>query len=82
MTSPTHGTLSGVAPDLTYTPAADFHGADLKGTQFVDCDLARSDFTRAKLAGTDVSFAVSRFGGRHRPNPVTRTVSVSSTPPA
>ncbi|HEY7510113.1 MAG TPA: Ig-like domain-containing protein, partial [Vicinamibacteria bacterium] len=25
---PQHGTLSGSAPDLTYTPAADFHGAD------------------------------------------------------
>ena len=26
--APAHGTLSGVAPHLTYTPAADFHGAD------------------------------------------------------
>ena len=25
---PAHGTLSGTAPDLVYTPAADFHGAD------------------------------------------------------
>jgi len=28
VTGPTHGTLSGTAPDLTYTPAADFNGAD------------------------------------------------------
>jgi PKD repeat protein len=26
--SPVHGTLSGVAPALTYTPAADYHGPD------------------------------------------------------
>ena len=28
VTEPTHGTLSGTAPALTYTPAADFHGTD------------------------------------------------------
>jgi hypothetical protein len=28
VTSPTHGTLSGVAPNLTYTPAADYNGND------------------------------------------------------
>jgi hypothetical protein len=28
VTSPTHGTLSGLAPNLTYTPAANFNGAD------------------------------------------------------
>ena len=28
LTSPTHGTLSGTAPNLTYTPAAHFHGSD------------------------------------------------------
>lgn len=27
-TDPEHGTLSGTAPDLTYTPVTDFHGAD------------------------------------------------------
>jgi len=26
--APSHGTLSGTAPNLTYTPASDFHGAD------------------------------------------------------
>ena len=26
--NPSHGTLSGTAPNLTYTPAADYHGAD------------------------------------------------------
>jgi C1A family cysteine protease len=26
--APAHGTLSGTAPNLTYTPAADYHGAD------------------------------------------------------
>ncbi|WP_324725975.1 Ig-like domain-containing protein [Actomonas aquatica] len=26
--APTHGTLSGTAPDLTYTPAANYHGGD------------------------------------------------------
>jgi len=28
VTQPAHGTLSGTAPDLTYTPDADFHGTD------------------------------------------------------
>ncbi|MCK7592298.1 Ig-like domain-containing protein [Pseudomarimonas salicorniae] len=28
VTQPTHGVLSGAGPDLTYTPAPDFHGAD------------------------------------------------------
>ena len=28
VTAPAHGTLSGVAPNLTYTPAANFNGAD------------------------------------------------------
>lgn len=28
VTPPAHGTLSGAAPDLTYTPAPNFHGAD------------------------------------------------------
>ncbi|MBK8039286.1 MAG: tandem-95 repeat protein [Verrucomicrobiaceae bacterium] len=27
-TAPQHGTLSGTAPNVTYTPAADFHGSD------------------------------------------------------
>jgi serine protease len=27
-TSPSHGTLTGTAPNLTYTPAANYHGAD------------------------------------------------------
>ena len=28
VTSPTHGALSGTAPNLTYTPAADYNGPD------------------------------------------------------
>lgn len=28
VTAPAHGTLSGTGPDLTYTPAADYHGPD------------------------------------------------------
>ena len=28
VTPPTHGTLSGTAPTLTYTPAANYHGPD------------------------------------------------------
>ena len=28
VTSPTHGTLSGIAPDLVYTPRTDFNGSD------------------------------------------------------
>jgi hypothetical protein len=33
---PEHGTLSGTAPDLTYTPSADFHGNDF--FTFEACD--------------------------------------------
>jgi hypothetical protein len=35
-TSPAHGTLSGIAPNLTYTPTADFHGTD--GFSFIAND--------------------------------------------
>ncbi len=28
VTPPAHGTLSGAAPNLTYTPAANYHGPD------------------------------------------------------
>ena len=28
VTDPTHGVLTGIAPDLTYTPETDYNGAD------------------------------------------------------
>ncbi len=34
---------------------ADFRGADLTGTTFVNCDLRGADFGRAKLQGADMS---------------------------
>jgi hypothetical protein len=38
-TQPTHGTLSGAAPDLTYTPDADFNGSDSFTFSVSDGDL-------------------------------------------
>ncbi|MBK7977978.1 MAG: hypothetical protein IPK07_33585 [Deltaproteobacteria bacterium] len=42
----------------------------MAGRTILDEARIHDDVAEA-LAGTDVSFAVSRFGGRHRPNPVT-----------
>ncbi len=39
VTAPTHGTLSGTAPNLTYTPDADFHGEDSLSFQVRDGEL-------------------------------------------
>lgn len=38
-TLPVHGTLTGTLPDLTYTPAADFHGTDVFSFTVHDGDL-------------------------------------------
>ncbi len=39
---PTHGTLTGTAPNLTYTPANGYTGADTIGFQVVDSDAGTS----------------------------------------
>jgi hypothetical protein len=42
---PAHGTLSGTAPSLTYTPAADFHGSDAFTYKVSDGTLDSSTVT-------------------------------------
>lgn len=44
---PAHGTLSGAAPDLTYTPAPNFHGTDSFGFLASDGDAASAAATVA-----------------------------------
>lgn len=46
-TQPLHGTLSGVAPDLTYTPAPDFNGTD---SFTYTCSNGRAASNPAKVA--------------------------------
>jgi uncharacterized repeat protein (TIGR01451 family) len=48
VTAPAHGTLSGTAPNVTYTPAATFHGAD-SFTFKVSDGLAESDVATVNL---------------------------------
>ncbi len=47
--SPAHGTLTGTAPDLTYTPAADYHGSDsftfIANDGAIDSDAAAVSIT-------------------------------------
>ncbi len=44
-TQPSHGTLSGTAPDLTYTPDADFNGSDSFSFSVSDGDLGSGPAT-------------------------------------
>ncbi|MBC8009534.1 MAG: tandem-95 repeat protein, partial [Burkholderiales bacterium] len=46
-TPPAHGTLSGVAPNLIYTPAADFHGTDSFAFNVADAALISEPATIA-----------------------------------
>ena len=49
VTPPAHGTLSGTAPNLTYTPAADYHGSDR--LQFTASD----GITTSRVATIDIT---------------------------
>lgn len=53
VTSPAHGILSGTAPNLTYTPAPDYHGQD-SFTFTVSDGLAVSTFAAVNITVTDV----------------------------
>ena len=53
-TQPAHGTLSGTAPSLTYTPAADFNGTDSFTFTVQDADGA-SDTGTVTIAVTPVN---------------------------
>jgi len=59
--SPTHGTLSGTAPDLIYTPAPDYNGAD-SFTFFVNDGVADSNVATVTLTVTAVNDAPTATG--------------------
>jgi RHS repeat-associated protein len=75
--APSHGTLTGAAPNLTYTPAPDFHGTD----SFV---YATNDGKDESVPAT-VAIAVTEVNDSPSPQPdsitggVGRTVSVAAT---
>ncbi len=52
LTGPSHGTLSGTAPDLTYTPSSGFHGTD-SFTFKVNDRLVDSAAAKVSLTVTD-----------------------------
>jgi hypothetical protein len=56
VTGPTNGTLSGTAPNLTYTPAANFSGAD-SFTFSVNDGTAGSNVATVSISVTDVEHA-------------------------
>ena len=66
--APAHGTLSGTAPNLTYTPAADYHGADSFTFTVNDgsVDLGAGDgvVTVTPVNDAPVATAQSRDDGR------------------
>ncbi|MCP3145060.1 Ig-like domain-containing protein [Pyxidicoccus xibeiensis] len=47
--APTHGALSGSAPDVTYTPASDFHGEDSFTFTVTDAHGATSEAATVRL---------------------------------
>lgn len=55
--APSHGTLSGTAPNLTYTPAADYNGAD--SFKFTVTDTGDGDSPALTSAEATVSITVN-----------------------
>jgi hypothetical protein len=90
-TSPAHGTLSGSAPNLTYTPAADYYGSDSftftvsDGT--VDTSTARVSLTVTRVntaplataqsvtTAEDSALAITLAGTDGEGNPLTYAVA-------
>ena len=76
---PTGGTLSGTAPDLTYTPGADFNGADQftylvnDGTE--DSLLATVDIFVDPVNDAPVADSLSVFTAEDSALPITLTGS-------
>ncbi|HVZ21325.1 MAG TPA: Ig-like domain-containing protein, partial [Vicinamibacterales bacterium] len=54
---PAHGTLSGTAPNLTYTPAADYNGPDSFTFKVIDPVAAESNVATVSLAVAPVNDA-------------------------
>ncbi len=62
VSGPSHGTLSGTAPHLTYTPAANFHGTDTFTFRASDGSL-ESDVATVTITVASVNDAPSAFDG-------------------
>ena len=54
-TQPEHGTLSGTAPNLTYTPAGNYYGSDNFSFSFTASDSALSDTATISIIVTPVN---------------------------
>ncbi|GEP43499.1 Ig-like domain-containing protein [Brevifollis gellanilyticus] len=53
VTQPAHGTLSGTAPNLTYTPAADFNGSDSFTFTVADAELTSPPAAVTLVVGSE-----------------------------
>ncbi len=61
--APSHGTLSGTAPNLTYTPAADYHGPDSFAFQVTDTSGVTSNVASVNLTVRSVNDAPVALAG-------------------
>ena len=79
VTGPTHGALSGTAPNLTYTPAANYNGADSftfkanDGT--VDSNIATVSITVTPVNDPPIADAQSVTTNEDTPKAITLTAS-------
>ena len=81
-TQPTHGTLSGTAPDLTYTPTAGYFGAD--SFAFTDNNgtaTSTAATVSINVVGTPTANSQSLGTGENTAVAVTLTGSDPNTPP-
>lgn len=71
-TAPAHGTLAGTAPNLTYTPAADYHGADSFAFKVNDgqADSAPATVTLAITPINDRPVAVAKSATLNEDTPL------------
>ncbi|UCH10492.1 MAG: tandem-95 repeat protein, partial [Fidelibacterota bacterium] len=82
LSEPTHGQLSGTAPDLTYTPDADYHGLDNFTFQVSDGDLTdEGTVTLTITAANDPPVAVDNAAATDEDIPVTIAVLDNDSDP-
>ena len=81
-TSPTHGTLSGTAPNLTYTPSANFFGMDsLQFTAGNGLATSTPATVSIDVVGTPAANAQSATTAENTAKAVTLTGTDPNTPP-
>jgi len=81
-TAPSHGMLSGTAPDLTYTPTAGYFGAD--SFRFTDTNGTATSLAATvsiDVVGTPTANAQSVTTAEGTATPITLTGSDPNTPP-